>query len=253
MHDGDKVKVKTLLCHSVSVHDKDFLGETGLHKACETGKQDMADLLIQLGADVNARNNDHQTHLFYAYRTNNPSMMRLLVQAGAVLSPVHHTVVCGDLNALISLLQQGADVNQPDPSMECSPMHVACTMGHSDMVSCLLQYGAHVAATAGRSSTPLLQACRLGHTEIALSLITQGADPGRSFRNQSTPLYTACAAGHADMARCLIQHGAFVNATVSGKTHCFMWHVDQGITRQLCALSSVELTSMLKLRKLDSV
>ena len=78
---GNDVKVKTLLCYNVSVQDKDRHGDTGLHVACREGQENIADSLIQLGADVNIKNNDHHIPLYYAYQSNNPSLIRLLVKS----------------------------------------------------------------------------------------------------------------------------------------------------------------------------
>ena len=173
---GDDVGVKTRLCHSVSVEDKDYDGDTGLHVACWVGQEDIADLLIQLGADVNMRNNDHRTPLYCAYQSSSPSLVSLLVKSGSEVSCVHKTVVQGDVDTLRTLIQQGADVNQQDPSMKCSLLHVACLMGHSDLVTCLFQQGVHVNAVDGGSCTPLHQACVHGHTQIVQYLISNGTD-----------------------------------------------------------------------------
>ena len=201
-----------LLHQGADINVQDKYGNTPLHDAIRKGYKDTADLLIRGGANINVKNTDGHTPVYYAYSSKNPSTISLLIQGGAEVARVHQTAARGDVDAMRTLIRQGADVNQHDPSMECSPLHVACTMGHSDLVTCLLQYGAHVGAVDGGSCTPLHQACRHGHAQIALSLITQDADVNAEDGDKSTPLHKACEEGHHQTALCLLEHGANVNA-----------------------------------------
>ena len=214
---GDHVTVKTHLCQDVSVRDKGFSGNTGLHAACRAGQTDIADLLIQLGADVNIKNKDHHTPLYYAYQSSSPSLVSLLVKSGSEVSRVHQTVLQGDADALRTLIQQGADVKQQDPSMKCSLLHVACLMGHHDLVTCLVQQGAQVSAVDGGSCTPLHLACGQGDTQIVQYLITHRAGVNVVNSDKVTPLHIACSKGHTEIAKYLITHKACVNVVNSDK------------------------------------
>ena len=214
---GDHVTVKTHLCQDVSVRDKGFGGTTGLHAACSAGQTDIADLLIQLGADVNIKNKDHHTPLYYAYQSISPSLVSLLVKSGSEVSRVLQTVLQGDAEALRTLIQQGADVNQQDPSMKCSLLHVACLMGHRDLVTCLVQQGAQVSAVDGGSCTPVHLACGQGDTQIVQYLISQGAGVNVVNSDKDTPLHIACSKGLTEIAKYLITHQAGVNVVNSDK------------------------------------
>nr|KAG5701702.1 hypothetical protein BaRGS_004304 [Batillaria attramentaria] len=80
---GDQNTVKVLLCTSVSVQDKgNVFGSTPLHVACETGKTDIATLLISLDADVNVKDNYGYTPLHDACKND---LARLLIQHGATV------------------------------------------------------------------------------------------------------------------------------------------------------------------------
>ena len=199
------------------VNIKSDHGNTGLHEACSAGQKDIADLLIQQGADVNIKNNDHHTPLYYAYQSSSPSLVSLLVKGGSEVSRVHQTVLQGDADALRTLIQQGADVNQQDPSMKCSLLHVACLMGHRDLVTCLVQQGAHVSAVDGGSCTPLHLACGQGDTQIVQYLVTQGAGVNVVNSDKATPLHIACSKGLTEIANYLITQGADVNVVNSDK------------------------------------
>ena len=228
---GDHVTVKTRLCQDVSVRDKDWEDEnTGLHVACRAGQGDIADLLIQLGADVNIKNKDHHTPLYYAYQSSSPSLVSLLVKSGSEVSLVHQTVVQGDADALRTLMQQGADVNQQDPSMKCSLLHVACLMGHRDLVTCLVQQGAQVSAVDGGSCRPLHLACGQGDTQIVQYLITQGAGVNVVNSDKVTPLHIACSKGLTEIAKYLIIQGADLNVVNSDKVTPLHIACSKGLT-----------------------
>ena len=190
-------------------------GNTPLHLAVKQADVGAGELLISLGANANIKNGASHTPLHFAYKSSNPGIVSLLIKGGAEVSLILQTVGCGDVDALGTLIQQGADVNEYDPSMECSPLHVACMMGHSDLVTCLLEHEAQVNAVDGESCTPLYQACQHSHTEIANYLIMHGAGVNICDQMKVTPLHRASAGGHTETALCLLQNGAHVNATDS--------------------------------------
>ena len=260
---GDHVTVKTHLCQDFSVRDKGWRGDTGLHEACRAGQTDIADLLIQLGADINIKNddgdtglhaacragqkdiadlliqlgadvniksNDHHTPLYCAYQSSSPSLVSLLVKSGSEVSRVLQTVVQGDADALRTLIQQGADVNQQDPSMKCRLLHVACLMGHRDLVTCLVQQGAQVSAVDGGSCTPLHLACGQGDTQIVQYLITHRAGVNVVNSDKVTPLHIACSKGQTEIAKYLITQGADVNVVNSDKVTPLHIACSKGLT-----------------------
>ena len=260
---GDHVTVKTHLCQDVHVMDKDcdentglhaacragqkdiadlliqlgtdvniknYYGDTGLHEACRAGQTDIADLLIQLGADVNIKNSDHHTPLYCAYQSSSPSLVSLLVKSGSEVSRVLQTVLQGDADTLRTLIQQGADVNQQDPIMKCSLLHVACLMGHRDLVTCLVQQGAQVSAVDGGSCTPVHLACGQGDTQIVQYLITHRAGVNVVNSDKVTPLHTACSKGLTEIAKYIITQGADVNVVNRNKVTPLHIACSKGLT-----------------------
>jgi ankyrin repeat protein len=81
--------VALLLAHGATVGDTDPNGETPLHRVADMRQAPqeqaatMAKLLLDLGADPNARNWDDVTPLHQAVRARNPAVVELLLARGA--------------------------------------------------------------------------------------------------------------------------------------------------------------------------
>jgi hypothetical protein len=65
---GDLTEVAELIAHGADVNGRDQWGESLLHKATEEGHKDIAELLIEKGADVNAKST-HEWSVVLTFRT----------------------------------------------------------------------------------------------------------------------------------------------------------------------------------------
>jgi ankyrin repeat protein len=100
---GQLEKIKLLLAADPKlVHARDSDGSTPLHCATWKGHPEVVALLLDAGADVNARNNNEHwgtTPLHAAAHANQASIAQMLIDHGADLkardltgqSPMHHT------------------------------------------------------------------------------------------------------------------------------------------------------------------
>ena len=128
----------------------------------------------------------------------------------------------GDVEAVRSLLSEGADVNVAQGD-GMTALHWAAELGHTAVADLLLSAGADVEAnTRIGNYTPLHLASRSGNGPIARALLDAGADPQATTTNSGvTPLHLASAAlGGAGVVTELLMHGADVNAreASSGQT-----------------------------------
>jgi ankyrin repeat protein len=83
---GTSDLVQLLLDHNADVHVCDADGDTPLHCAAIEGQLEVARLLLKLDIEVNSRNNDGSTPLHLAsagYWRGNPDIVRLLLDHGA--------------------------------------------------------------------------------------------------------------------------------------------------------------------------
>jgi ankyrin repeat protein len=140
----------------------------------------------------------------------------VLTAAGPAESPVADAARVGDIEAVRSLLREGADVNAAQGD-GMSALHWAAERGDVQMLDVLLYAGAELeAATRIGHYRPLHNAARNGNLEAVDRLIAAGADVGAATDpSGSTPLHLAALSGSGPVIRSLIAAGAEVDARES--------------------------------------
>ena len=122
----------------------------------------------------------------------------------------------GDLNAVRTLLKQGADVNTPRGD-GMTALHFAADRGDVAMTEMLVYAGANVAAvTRIGHYTPLHLASRAGNAAVAQALVKAGADvSARTTTSGVTPLHLAALSGNREVVTLLLDKGGDANAKES--------------------------------------
>ncbi len=180
---GDAETVGRLIAERVHIDARDDYGRTPLHVAAENGQAEVAALLIEAGADIEAQT----TRIYNLFWFATPLMVA--AQRG-------HTSV------VESLISAGADVNAREKT-DLDPwtaLHFAADAGQAGAAELLIANGADVnATTARRLYTPLFQAAREGHEAMAELLISKGTNVNAADANAITPLHTAASSGDLDI------------------------------------------------------
>ncbi|CAM9436296.1 unnamed protein product, partial [Laminaria digitata] len=73
-----------------------------------------------------------------------------------------------------------------------SPLHIAASIGNTEVARALLACGARPGATDKRGATPLHNAVLHAHHDIVLALLAGGANVGRANEEGKTALHIAC-------------------------------------------------------------
>ncbi len=128
------------------IHSYSSDGWTYLHRAAQFGRNDIVDLLLKHGADVNARAHN-----------------------GLADTPILCAVIGQHIDLVRFLIAHGADVNSPN-SAGATPLHKAAIGGDCRIVRLLLAHGARADARNSGGQTPLVHAHHLGHVEAAALL-----------------------------------------------------------------------------------
>jgi hypothetical protein len=133
-------------------------GRTPLHLAAENGKEDVVEVLIQNGANVNPTDFLGYTPLMSAIQY--PVIIHLLLENGAV--------------AVIDNL--GTDLGFVLETIECNALHKAVMGGQIDTVKLLLKYGANIEIPDSDGQTPLALAVLSGNKDMVEVLIQNRAN-----------------------------------------------------------------------------
>jgi ankyrin repeat protein len=128
-------------------------------------------------------------------------------------SPVADAAMNGDLEAVRTLVREGADVNAAQGD-GMSALHWAAESGLVEMTDMLIYAGADLeAVTRIGDQTPLHLASRAGMGATVEALLKAGADAnGTTATGGATALHLAAASGSADAISLLLEAGADVDA-----------------------------------------
>ncbi|MFC1452001.1 ankyrin repeat domain-containing protein [Verrucomicrobiota bacterium] len=153
-----------------------------LWMACHYGLKTLARLLIDKGADMEARDRiSGFTPLHVAAMGKRVAILRLLVQKGANVNakdntgwtPLHWAAIEGPSQSVMLLVQNGADVNVMD-NQGWTPLHRAAIEDNVETLDALLQSGAQVSVRTHAGATPLVIAIRCSSRRAAEVLRSQG-------------------------------------------------------------------------------
>lgn len=208
--------VTVLLADCEDIDAYDARGCTALLLAAGHGFEDIVDVLVAGGADVNkAALHDGMTPLCVASFDGHLGTVRSLLKYDAEvdkqnkngLTPLIAACVrAPSLDVLNELLKCNAEVDKVNAE-GASALLVASQNGHVEAVRVLLQHDAQVNKTSNSGMTPLFSASKNGHLTVAELLLENGADVD-VCANRRTPLSFAAQEGHHAVVGALLHHGA---------------------------------------------
>ena len=173
--------------------NRQFTGETALHRAAGNDHLEIVQLLLQRGADPNASDCDMHTPLMNAQSLE---CVDLLLNAGADINAFdctgatvvqHHH----DPEILDRLTAAGAAFDSPPESLN-SLILSAARDGDLELLDYLLRNEVDVNAPTHLRMTPLMAAAERGHAEVLRRLIAAGADlHAREYQGRTALFYAA--------------------------------------------------------------
>lgn len=195
--DGDVENMRHMLRANPASYDIEDGAENGLTPfilASLNCHLEVMDLLLSLGANVNATSNRGWTPLMLAVKRN-------------------------DIQCVRALLVHGSDVNHLSPD-RWTALAEATNNGFTHLMTLLLQADADTESKSQHDWTPLMHACFRGDLVAVDILLNEGTNISISSSRDETPMLLAAASGSVAILERLLKAGSVPDATWS-KTHSY--------------------------------
>ncbi len=205
--EGEIERMKELLETGVSLEIADNSGFTPLHIAIWKEQEEAAKLLIEQGANVNAR-----------------------IRGPLGWAPIEEAARFGLVDTISLLLKHGADINSRTRT-DVTPLHLAVDYKKWAAAELLVTRGANVNARDNSGVTPLHLFARGSRDErspkwvgsqtdnLLTQLLEKGADISASDGQGATPLHFAVVRNNLRTAKILIANGADAAAMELSNLH----------------------------------
>lgn len=190
---GDNVRLIQLLSLGYSVVQKfaEIKGGTLLHVASSEGHVLTAHILLQVGAELDALDNEQCSSLMIACSIGKVEMVRYLLGAGADITL------------------------RRDNGMTC--LHLAAQNGHLECVHAILSKSRvpkkFINMEDDGGWTPLVWACENKHEDVIRYLLENGSDPFITDADGNIALHWAAYSGSRVSCELLLNYGCDVNTT----------------------------------------
>lgn len=192
---------------------------SALHAAAQRGLVEVCYILVQAGAQVDAKDKEMRTPLLEAIINNHLEVARYLVQSGACVYHVeddgytglHHAAKLGNLEIVNMLLETGqVDVNAQDNG-GWTPIIWAAEHKHVDVIRALLNRGADVTINDKELNVCLHWAAYAGNVEIAELVLKSGCSLSSVNMHGDTPLHIAAREGYLNCVMLFLSRGADID------------------------------------------
>lgn len=199
---------------------RDNVGNTPLHKAAEAGNASLTALLIDTGADVNARNDRKRTPFWLAaWKNKDSKVMQLLSKAGADInasgfinmSPLD-AALYNNIDEMIDFIL-GHGVNLPaEDNQRYTLMYRASTSGNFKVFKMMFDLVPTLDPKGEDAYGFLFGAASGGSADILNQLIATGIDPKHTNMYKIAPIHVTSANGFTEATMLLVEKGAALNA-----------------------------------------
>lgn len=246
----EAVKIRSGADIKLIANLRDDAGQTMLMRAAARGGADVVDLLLDLGADIDARTADQSTAMDFAadagfyelgarilnfgrdtaashvFKNERQNVTGQAAKADTMASTSKPALEClsdigllawnGDIKDMQKLLGNDesyrSEINIEDGG-KCglSPFMLAYMRPNFDMMQLLLEKGANINATSKQGWTTLMFAARTGNFAAVAFFVSKGADVNHLSLDRWTALTIATKKGSIGCMRILLRAGADPN------------------------------------------
>jgi len=231
------------------VNAKNKMGITPLHLAALNNRYELVKKLIDKKADVNAKTSKDAFFAFFtplhfaSQKDANIPTVKLLIENGADLNargglgstPLHHAIVFKAPVLAEELIRMGADVNASSNDKK-TPLHRAAGKKFYSVVELLIKKGADINAKDDKGCTCLFEATLDNDAKMIKLLLDKGAKINEADNNGDTALHLAVTSEKFEAFKELLNGRAAVNCVnKDGRTplHSAIYHKDASFCEPL--------------------
>jgi ankyrin repeat protein len=193
-------------------------GESPLMAAARAGSTVAVKALLAAGAQVNATESEQkQTALMWAVAARRADVAKLLVESGADINArtkVTERLVYTGYRYITAPPPQSSGTVVKVPEGGFTALLFAAQQGSVESIRLLLDAGASANDAAPIGTSALVVAAHGSHRDAASLLLDRGADPNDD-RAGYTPLHVAVLVGDVDLVRILLARGAKPNVKLT--------------------------------------
>jgi len=198
----------------LNVNVRDHIAQTPLHASAFAGNKELAELLIEAGADVNVKDRYSRTALSIAIKCGNNKLVKFLLEKGANVftvdkfgqRPLHlATELVGNIATIELLLSHDCVVNVQNDDGK-TPFHNAIERNDEDVINLLLTKDINVFTVDRKGRTPLHDAVIYGNVSI-VKMILKRTLPENVYigdKNGVTAVHTAVFYGREEIIKLLL-------------------------------------------------
>ena len=224
---GHKDIALALLASGANVHTKGEGGRTALHWACHKGFEEVVQALVNGGSRMNSRDDLGRTPLMLAELSGKEEISMCLMQAAKKqLDGLIHACSKGELSAVQTFLNNGANILSISREEQEKLLHLACREDNAFIAYTVLKNGCSVSILSKEEQEMLLHlACHWGDAFVVHTLLENGCSFHiLSREEQEKLLHLSCSWGNAFVVRTLLENGCRVSI-LSGKEQEKLLHL----------------------------
>ncbi|MHC4132803.1 MAG: ankyrin repeat domain-containing protein [Planctomycetota bacterium] len=201
------------------MQQKDEFGWTVLHWSAIWCRQEVIAVMLENGADINARTTKGLAPLHLAmrilYKQKSRKFIEFLIENGADINiqddygwtPLHEAIVRGNQLGVETLISKGADTKAQNFKGD-NALHIAIQCASRDIIELLLQtQEVQIDAKNNEGWSPLHFAAWTGRGDVVEILIKNGAEVNIKNNFNHTPLRTANRNGKTEIVELLRGYG----------------------------------------------
>jgi ankyrin repeat protein len=211
---GNVEMIKLLIESGADINARTSKGKTALMEAAYGDKADAVDTLIVMGADINIRDDENRTALIYAARRGTLETIQVLLGKGIIFTNEDKN------RAFIEAVHWYSDVLKNEK------------LNSINKIKFFLESGANVNGQDETGSTALMYAAERCLIDFSQMFIDQGASISTADNKGKTVLMRAIGGYNSDIVKMILAKGVDVNTRDNEGLTALMWAVSRNLINE---------------------